>query len=482
MGRRAGRGLIALLVLVGAACGQKAGVGDPIAAPTTTGPPPVTVATGSPTGIGTVSPTGPAVAVPPAARNRPGPMPPGAEPVDPAAPNLPPSSPRSADPRQAAGDAAPTTVPSPRDQPVDRTGVSDREIIVGVHAPISGAAPVPQDFQRDIELYWRWLADRGGLSGRTVRIIIKDDQFNPSHALQVCRELVEVDKVFLLVGIGADQVAACARYAQSAGVPYLSLGGNEDAVADLSLFFALSMTFPQQSPLLAQLAGRLGTKRVGIVVTATKNYDDTFRSLVSAASHEGLQVVRSSRIGKQASQSETLAEAGALKAAGAEAVFLMASPLVFLNLATSAQSQAYTPIWMGPGMSNGLNPVTEVGCPAVNGARFLSPFPQLDVIDRFDPDMRAAARQYNNTEPSDITLVAWGLNKTLRLMLDAAGPDLHRQGFLAALRSNREFASNVFPPLRFAPGRPFGAGQAHLLEADCGQRRFKTVATFVSSF
>src|SRR5581483_6832200 len=129
-----------------------------------------------------------------------------------------------------------------------------------------------------------------------------------------------------------------------------------------------SMTFPQQSPLLAQLAGRLGTKRVGIVVTATKNYDDTFRSLVSAASHEGLQVVRSSRIGKQASQSETLAEAGALKAAGAEAVFLI--------LATSAQSQAYTPIWMGPGMSNGLNPVTEVGCPAVNGARFLSPFPQ----------------------------------------------------------------------------------------------------------
>jgi ABC-type branched-subunit amino acid transport system substrate-binding protein len=487
MGRRTGWGLIALLVLVSTACGQKAGVGDPlaVAATTTTGPPRVTVTTESSIGTAGASPARTGVTVPPAATSGPGPVSRRAGPVTsgPATPNPLTTVSGPTDPRRAAaGEASPTTVSPPRGQPVDRTGVSDREIVVGVHAPISGAAPVPQDFQRDIELYWRWLADRGGLSGRTVRIIIKDDQFNPSHALQVCRELVEVDKVFLLVGIGADQVAACARYAQSAGVPYLSLGGNEDAVADLSLFFALSMTFPQQSPLLAQLAGRLGIKKVGIVVTATKNYDDTFRSMVSAAGHQGLQIVRTSRIGKQASQSETLAEAGALKAAGAEAVFLMASPLVFLNLATSAQSQAYTPMWMGPGMSNGLNPVTEVGCPAVNGARFLSPFPQLDVIDRFDPDLRAAARRYDNAEPSDITLVAWGLNKTVGLMLDAAGPDLHRQGFLAALRSGREFASNVFPPLRFAPGRPFGAGQAHLLEADCGQRRFRTVATFVSSF
>jgi len=94
---------------------------------------------------------------------------------------------------------------------------------------------------------------------------------------------------------------------------------------------------------------------------------------------------------------------------------------------------------------------------------------------------RMAARRYNNAEATDITLLAWGLNKTLHRMLDAAGADLHRQGFLAALRSGREFASNVFPPLRCGTGHPFGATQAHLLEADCTQRRFKTSPTFVSS-
>lgn len=176
--------------------------------------------------------------------------------------------------------------------------------------------------------------------------------------------------------------------------------------------------------------------------------------MVGAARQAGLTIVRTSRIGKRATQSETLAEAGALKAAGAQAVMLLAAPLVFLNLATSAQSQAYRPVWMGPGMTNGLNPVAEVGCPAIAGARFLSPFSQIDVIDRFDPDLRAAARRYNGAEPTDITLVAWGLNKTFHRMVEAAGSDLYRQGFLAALRSGREFASNVFPRSATRPAGP----------------------------
>jgi branched-chain amino acid transport system substrate-binding protein len=489
------RPYLVLAVFLAAACGQKAGVGDALPVPTPAAPSAVTApgsrvlgdgARPSEQGAGSAKPADPttgtagsALAPAPPGGHRPRPAAGGAEPPGVAA-----SAPGSTSAPGVIFGAPPTasTGPSSAGETVlDRTGVGDREIVVGVHAPISGAAPLPQEFKADIELYWRWLADRGGVFGRTVRIIVKDDQFNPSRALQVCRELVEVDRVFLLVGIGADQVAACARYADSVGVPYLSPGGAENAVAGLSSFFALSMTFPQQAPLLAQLATRLATTKVAVVVTNTPSYDETFQAMVGAARQAGLTIVRTSRIGKQATQSETLAEAGALKASGAQSVMLLAAPLVFLNLATSAQSQAYRPVWMGPGMTNGLNPVAEVGCPAIAGARFLSPFPQLDVIDRFDPDLRAAARRYNGAEPTDITLVAWGLNKTLHRMVEAAGSDLHRQGFLAALRSGREFATNVFPPLRYSAGRPFGATQAHLLEADCANRRFKTTATFVSS-
>ena len=76
----------------------------------------------------------------------------------------------------------------------------------------------------------------------------------------------------------------------------------------------------------------------------------------------------------------------------------------------------------------------------------------------------------------------WGLEKTLHQFLKAAGPDLGRARLVAAIESGQEFASGVFPPVRFTPGRHFGASQIHLLEADCANRRYRTLATFASSF
>jgi ABC-type branched-subunit amino acid transport system substrate-binding protein len=360
--------------------------------------------------------------------------------------------------------------------------VSDTEIVIGLHAPITGAAPVPQDsLEKAKGLYWRFVADRGGVSGRNVRVVIKDDQFNPAHAVQVCREMVERDKVFLLVGIGTDQTIACARYASQVGVPYFATGGSEAGFASLPTYFNVSMTFPQQAPMVARLVQRANLSKVGILTINTPNYTDTHQALESAAREAGLEVVRSSRINKNASQSETLAEANALRTAGAQAVMLMVAPLVFLNLAHAAQGQAYNPFWTGPGLSNGLNLVAEFGCPSIGRATFLSPFPQLDVIDRFDADYKAMYRKVNGEEADDLGLALWGLDKTLHRFFEATGRDLSRQRFMATLRSGREFASNILPPLRYRPGNPFGATQAHVLEADCGTRTYRTLHTFASA-
>ena len=235
--------------------------------------------------------------------------------------------------------------------------------------------------------------------------------------------------------------------------------------------------------MVAQVAKKAGKTKVGVVVINTPNYDDAFSSLVDSAKAAGLSVVRADRLGKQPSQSEVLAEANNLRTAGAEAVLIAHTPIAFINLAHAAQGQAYSPLWVGPGMSGGLNLVAEFGCPSIAGARFLSPFPQLDVVDRFDADYKPTYRKYNNgAEPDDLGLAVWGIEKTLHQFLKAAGPDLGRARLIAALESGQEFTSGVFPPVRFGPTQRFGAAQANLLEADCGNRRYRTLATFASSF
>jgi ABC-type branched-subunit amino acid transport system substrate-binding protein len=396
-----------------------------------------------------------------------------------------PVTPSSTGPAQAAS-ASPSPAPSgPGGGPVDRTGVSDKVIKIGVHAPITGAAPIPQNaLDKGKDVYWKWLADRGGLLGRNVQIIIKDDQFNPAHAVQVCRELVEQDKVFLLFGVtGSDQITACARYADAAGVPYLSAGVNEDGLTGLKNYFAVSQTYAQQNRTIVGLLKNVMHKnKVAIVLNATPALDETQRSITALAQAAGLKIVRQSRISKQASDAELVSEANQLRASGAEAVYLLTAPVNFIKLATNAYAQAYSPLWTGPGITNGFNIVTEGGCPAVNGARWMSPFPGLDAIDRLDPDYRPAYRRYVGSEPDDIGLAEWGLNKTFRLMLEAAGHDLSRQSFVRALTSGRTFASNVFPTVSYDGSIRFGAKAMHVLEADCSTRKWKTMATFVEGF
>jgi ABC-type branched-subunit amino acid transport system substrate-binding protein len=499
MSCRVGRArLVALIVavLAAAACGQKAGVSGPaapLAASAGTSATEAPLSAGQDAGADS-APSAVAASPAGATTTAPSPAPdrtagaaraaaatPGTTTASPAQirPDGPPPAPGS-----AAGSAPEPPSGSTGPAPVgeDRTGVSDTEIVIGMHAPITGAAPVPQDsLEKAKGLYWRFVAEHGGIFGRNVRVIIKDDQFNPTRAVQVCREMVERDKVFLLGGIGTDQTIACARYASQAGVPYFATGGSQAGFADLSTYFNVSMTFPQQAPMVARVVQRANLTKVGVLTINTPNYNDTHSALESAARATGLEVVRSSRISKSASQSETLAEANAMRTAGAEAVMMMVAPLVFVNLAHAAQGQAYNPLWTGPGLSNGLNLVAEFGCPSIGRATFLSPFPELDVIDRFDADYKAMYRKVNGQEADDLGLVLWGLDKTLHRFFEATGGDLSRPRFLATLRSGREFASNILPPVRYSPGNPFGASQAHVLEADCSSRTYRTLHTFVSS-
>jgi hypothetical protein len=53
---------------------------------------------------------------------------------------------------------------------------------------------------------------------------------------------------------------------------------------------------------------------------------------------------------------------------------------------------------------------------------------------------------------------------------------------MAALESGKEFATNVYPIVSYSGTVRFGAKSAHLLEADCNSRKFKTIAQFTTGF
>lgn len=369
----------------------------------------------------------------------------------------------------------------------DRTGISDTEIVIGIHAPVTGAAPIPQSsFDTGKDVYWNYVASQGGVWGtHKVKVVFEDDKFDPRTAVQVCKKMVEQDKAFILIGGGgADQITACANYAQSVGVPYLSAGVNEDGLAGVRAFFALSQTYAQQSSTITQMIAKkkfgINSTDVGIAVADSGSFNDAHASITKAFQDAKFNIVYNKRIPKSASQSEAATIASQMNSAGADVVYFLSSPVTFLNVA-AATGPTYSPQWVGPGITSGLNTVTNVGCKAANSvdkSLFLSPFPQLDVIDQVDPNYR---KTYGGGA-DDLGIALWGLNKALHTAFEQIGPTMSRQSLIAHLEKGTAIKSGVFGDIQFSASNHFGGKSSHVLQADCASSTYKTVAQFVSGF
>jgi hypothetical protein len=361
------------------------------------------------------------------------------------------------------------------------TGVTEKTIKIGIHAPLTGAAPLKSEsFNTGKDLYW--LKGANGkpvvIHGRTVQVVFQDDQYNPSHARAVCQQMAEEQQVFMLVGgAGTDQIQSCASYAASKGIPYISAGVTEKGLSTLPNYFAVSMTYADQGALLAQYmkayASDLGWSgdpaKVAVVHTNTPNFDDAVAGFTQAM--PGVKIFRPEKNERGSSMAGQLCT-GTLK--NFEVVYPLAAPTYFIEMAGAAKCE---PRYVGVGVSMGLNTVASTGCQTggLEGSRFFSPAPGFNDAQKYDPQFKSAGGT------DDIMLLLWGLSKTLHQMLDNAGPNLSREGFISST-SSATFKSGVYPDLKYSPQNHFGASQVHVLRADCGSRQFVTEHAFKSSF
>lgn len=365
----------------------------------------------------------------------------------------------------------------------DTSGVTGDTITIGIHAPITGAAPVPSSsFEKGKDLYWKYLQDHGiEINGRHVEVVFRNDKYNPSDAVFACREMVEEEHVFLLIGVaGADQIQACARYAASVGVPYLS-GGVTEVGVNSPGYFPLWMSYAQQGPLLADYlvtkAGAKGEKN-GMIYTDSATFQDAHSSWVNAMKSKGASVDYDRPIPKGAGVSDAQTYATELQAAGIQNVYVLTSPTFFIQLANAAQSKGYHPHWVGVGLSMALDTVAKVACAnnnSIDGAHFFNPSPAYIDSDRFDPTFRKAGGT------DDIMFGLWSVSKVVAKMLEAPGRDLTRERFdYTTERSS--ISTGVAPPLKYSPSDHFGGQSMHLNTADCANSRWRTERSFVSNF
>jgi len=84
------------------------------------------------------------------------------------------------------------------------TGVFNRNIVLATHQPLSGPAREYSGIGASSQAYFQYVNDQGGVHGRSIELIIIDDQLKPYRAKKMFMELTARNDIFAVFsGIGS---------------------------------------------------------------------------------------------------------------------------------------------------------------------------------------------------------------------------------------------------------------------------------------
>ncbi|HEY6522149.1 MAG TPA: ABC transporter substrate-binding protein [Solirubrobacteraceae bacterium] len=100
-------------------------------------------------------------------------------------------------------------------------GVTSTSITFGTHQPLTGpAAPGYSEIAPASQAFFDYVNAHGGVFGRKIHLIIKDDAYNPANTVNVVHQLVLQNKVFgIFEGLGTPTHTKVVSYLNASKVP-----------------------------------------------------------------------------------------------------------------------------------------------------------------------------------------------------------------------------------------------------------------------
>jgi branched-chain amino acid transport system substrate-binding protein len=124
-------------------------------------------------------------------------------------------------------------------------GVTDTEITIGNTNPYSGPASAYGINGKVHAAYFAMINEKGGINGRKINYITRDDSYSPPKTVELVRQMVEQDKVFLLFGtLGTPSNMAIHGYLNENKVPQLFVATGADQWNDPKHFPWTMMWLP----------------------------------------------------------------------------------------------------------------------------------------------------------------------------------------------------------------------------------------------
>lgn len=174
-----------------------------------------------------------------------------------------------------------------------------KSIVIGQAVDLSSQnGSIGRDYVAGIKTYFDALNAAGGISGRRVEYIVRDDQGEPGLAVSAVAELIERDKAdFLIGGVGDDITQAVLdspAFKRSGQILYAPLTGAEQGKDTRVLYWRPS--YMQEMKYIFTYFTKLGMKDVGVVVQNNASSQDAFNQLQTEIKAQGMRMTGSVRV------------------------------------------------------------------------------------------------------------------------------------------------------------------------------------------
>ena len=167
-------------------------------------------------------------------------------------------------------------------------GASDTEIKIGNTMPYSGPASAYGTIGKAEAAYFTMINEQGGINGRKINFISRDDAYSPPKTVEVVRKLVEEDQVLLTFQIlGTPPNTAVQGYLNDNKVPQLFVATGADKWNDPKKF-PWTMGWQPSYRIEARIYGRYILKNLPNAKIAIVYQNDDFGKDYLIGLREGL--------------------------------------------------------------------------------------------------------------------------------------------------------------------------------------------------
>ena len=358
-------------------------------------------------------------------------------------------------------------------------GVYDDRIVFGQAAPLDGPAKaLGQDMRAGILAAFAEANAAGGVGGRRLELVSRDDGYEPGRAAAATRSLIDEDQVFALVGpVGTPTSKAAQPLAEAEGVPFIGPFTGAGFLRDPARRTTVNLraSYDQETEAwIERLTTDLGIRRIAILYQ-----DDAFGEAGLAGVEKAMAARDLPLLARGAYPRNTTAVKAALLAirkTRPEAVVMVGAYAPCAEFIRLARRLKLDPVFVTISFVGARALAADLGeAGAGVVVSQVVPLPDDEGVPLVAAYRQALAKAGPGTEPGFVSLEGYAVGRLVVEALKGLPGEPTRAGLLQAIARTGRFDLGGLA-LTFGPGDNQGSDQVFftVIQPD---GRFKAVET-----